>query len=136
MIARLFTAAVLINFVWEMAQMRLYVSTGSWLQDSVGCLSASLGDGGMVLAIWATGALVFRRRDWFRRLRISGYAVMLTTGLILAAAFETAALGAGRWAYGPSMPRLAMMAGLGLLPMLQMVILPAVIFKVVSALER
>ncbi len=135
-VLRLFAAAVLINFGWEMAQMRLYASTGSWLQDSVGCLTASLGDGGMVLIVWATGALVFRRPDWFRRPRVSGYAVMLTMGVFLAAAFETAALGSGRWAYGPSMPRLPMMAGLGLLPMLQMVILPPVIFKVVSALDR
>lgn len=135
-VVRLFAAAVLINFGWEMAQMGLYASTGSWLQDSVGCVSASLGDGGMVLMMWATGALVFRRPDWFRRPRVSGYAFILTTGVMLAAAFETAALGSGRWAYGPSMPRLPMMPGLGLLPMLQMVILPPVIFKVVSALER
>ena len=49
--ARLFAAAVAVNFAWEMAQMRLYASTGSWLQDSVGCLTASLGDGGMILMV-------------------------------------------------------------------------------------
>ncbi len=134
--ARLWTAAVAVNFAWEMAQMRLYASTGSWLQDSVGCLTASLGDGGMILMIWAAGAVVFRRLDWFRRPSVSGYAVMLTMGVILAVAFETAALGSERWAYGPSMPRLPMMARLGLLPILQMVILPPIIFRVVSALER
>ena len=135
-VARLFAAAVAINFGWEMAQMRLYASTGSWLQDVVGCLTASLGDGGMILMIWATGAVVFRRLDWFRRPRVSGYAVMLTMGVILAVAFEMSALRSGRWVYGPSMPRLPMTAGLGLLPMLQMVILPPVIFTVVSVLER
>ena len=134
--ARLSGAAVAINFAWEMAQMALYASTGSWLQDSLGCLTASLGDGGMILIIWGTGALLFRRPDWFRRPRVSGYAVMLTMGVILAVAFEMSALRTGRWAYGPSMPRLPMMAGLGLLPMLQMVILPPVIFTVVSVLER
>ena len=134
--ARLFAAAVAVNFAWEMAQMRLYASTGSWLQDSVGCLTASLGDGGMILMIWATGALVFRRLDWFRRPRVSGYAVMLTMGVMLAVAFEMSALRSGRWVYGPSMPRLPMTAGLGLLPLLQMVILPPVSFTVVSALER
>jgi hypothetical protein len=34
------------------------------------------------------------------------------------------------------MPRLPLAGGLGLLPMLQMMILPPVIFKVASALER
>jgi len=119
-----------------MAQMSLYASTGSWLQDFAECLRASLGDGGMVLGIYAVGALVFRRLDWFRRPGIAGYAVMLTLGVILAAAFELAALRSERWAYTSWMPRLPMMAGLGLLPMLQMMILPPIIFNVASALER
>ena len=135
-LVRIFAAAGALNFPWEMAQMRLYASTGSWLQDSAGCLRASLGDGGMVLIIYAAGALLFRRLDWSRKPRVSGYAVMLTMGAVLAAAFEMAALDSGRWVYGPSMPRLPMTAGLGLLPILQMVILPPIIFKVVSALER
>jgi hypothetical protein len=61
---------------------------------------------------------------------------MLTIGVILAAAFELAALRSGRWAYTPWMPRLPMMAGLGLLPMLQMMVLPPIIFKVASVFER
>ena len=109
--ARLCTASVAVNFAWEMAQMRLYASTGSWLQDSVGCLTASLGDGGMILMIWATGAVVFRRLDWFRRPRVSGYAVRLTMGVILAVALEMSALRSGRWAYGPSMPRMPVTPG-------------------------
>jgi hypothetical protein len=133
---RLFSVAVAVNFAWEMAQMSLYASTGSWVQDSAECLRASLGDGGMILAIYATGALVFRRLDWFLRPGVAGYAVMLTMGVILAAAFEMAALHSGRWAYTAWMPRLPMTAGLGLLPMLQMMILPPIIFTVASALER
>jgi hypothetical protein len=77
-VARLFSVAVAVNFTWEMAQMSLYAPAGSWVQDSAGCLRASLGDGGIVLAIHAAGALFFRRLDWFRRPRVSGYAVMLT----------------------------------------------------------
>ena len=85
--ARLCSASVAVNFAWEMAQMRLYASTGSWLQDSVGCLTASLGDGGMILMMWAAGAVVFRRLVWFRRPSVSGYAVRLTMCVILAVAF-------------------------------------------------
>ena len=133
---RLFSVAVAVNFVWEMAQMSLYVPTGSWAQDSAACFRASLGDGGMVLVIYAAGALLFRRLDWFRRPRASGYAVMLTMGLMLAAGFEMAALRSGRWAYSASMPRLPLTGGLGLLPMLQMLILPPIVFKVTSAIER
>ena len=118
-----------------MAQMSLYASTGSWLQDFAECLRASLGDGGMVLGIYAVGALVLRRLDWFRRPGVAGYAVMLTIGVILATAFELAALHSGRWAYTGSMPRLPLAGGLGLLPILQMMLLPPIIFKVASALE-
>ena len=135
-VVRLFFVAVAINLLWEMAQMGLFASTGSWIRDSAGCVRASLGDGGMVLGIYAVGALVFRRLDWFRRPGVAGYAVMLTIGVILAAAFEMFALRSGRWAYTGSMPRLPLAGGLGLLPMLQMMILPPVIFKVASALER
>jgi hypothetical protein len=135
-VARLVLVAVVVNFAWEMAQMVLYASSASRVQDSVGCLRASVGDAGMILAIDLAGALVFRRLDWFRRPRISGYALMLTMGVILAAAFEMAALRSGRWAYTASMPRLPMAGGLGVLPMLQMVILPPIIFKVACVLER
>jgi hypothetical protein len=135
-VVRLFFVAVAINLLWEMAQMGLFASTGSWTRDSAGCVRASLGDGGMVLAIYAAGALLFRRPDWFRRPGVARYAVMLTIGVILAAVFELAALRSGRWAYTSSMPRLPMMAGLGLLPMLQMIILPPIIFKVTSVFER
>jgi hypothetical protein len=60
---------------------------------------------------------------------------MLTMCLILAAAFEVTALRCGRCTYTASMPRLPMAAGLGLLSMLPMVVLPPLIFKVASALE-
>ena len=135
-LVRLWVVAVAFNFAWEMAQMSLYASSGSWARDSARCLEASLGDGGMILAIYAAGALIVRRPDWFRAPTIPGYAVMLTTGVVLAAAFEVIALRSGRWGYTASMPRLPMAAGLGLLPMLQMVILPPIIFKVAAALER
>ena len=135
-VVRLVFVATAINLLWEMAQMGLFASTGSWIRDSIECVWASIGDGGMVLGIYIAGALVFRRLDWFRRPGVAGYAVMLTIGAILAAVFELAALRSGRWAYTAWMPRLPMMAGLGLLPMLQMLVLPPIIFKIASALER
>ena len=57
-------------------------------------------------------------------------------GVIRAVAVEMSAFRSGRWAYGPSMPRLPLTAGMGLLPLLPMVILPPLIFTLVSALAR
>ncbi len=134
--ARLFAIASAVNFLWEMAQMRLYVGAGPWLQQTTACATASLGDGGMVLAIFATGALVCRRLTWYRRPEWLGYVVMVTSGALLAAAFEMSALRGGRWVYSSSMPRLPFLASLGLLPILQMIVLPPIVFRIAAIVER
>lgn len=131
----IFVAAVVLNFCWEMAQMPFYLTSGTWLEASAGCLSASFGDGGMVLLIYIAGAAVLRRLDWICQPGPEGWAVTLAAGFILAVVFERAALRAGRWAYSPLMPRLLFTSGLGALPILQMTILPPLIFRIASAIE-
>jgi hypothetical protein len=118
-VTRLFTVAVLANFAWEMAGMHLYEPSGSWLQESVACGRASVGDRGIVLLIYAAEVVLFRRSDWFRRPRASAYAVMVIAGIILAVAFEMSALRSGRWAYTASMPLIPTFDQLGLLPIAQ-----------------
>ena len=69
-LAVLFAVSVGVNYVWEMAQMPLYQdmpfdNLRSWLL----CFRASLGDGVIILAIWALGFLIFRERYWFAQAR-------------------------------------------------------------------
>ena len=134
--ARLFGVAVALNFVWEMAQMTLYVPGAPWLQQTIACARASIGDGGMLLIIYAAGALTLRRPDWYYSPGWRGYASMTATGVLVALVFETYALRSGRWAYTASMPTLPFLAGVGVVPILQMVVLPPIIFGAASISER
>ena len=59
-IATVFVVAVLLNYVWEIAQMPLYQRQGSWLEQAAHCFVPSLGDGILVLSILEPS----RTGDW------------------------------------------------------------------------
>lgn len=130
----IFTAAVLINLPWEVAQMSLYVAEGSVVISLWYCFLASIGDGLLVLLIFAAGWLVFRRQDWFTQPGVRGYLLMLAAGASIAVVVEWVASGiAGQWAYAEGMP---LVLGVGLAPLIQMLVLPPLIFRIVSAWRR
>lgn len=58
-----------------------------------------------------------------------GYALMATVGVVIAVLIERHALATGRWAYTDWMPVLPVL-DVGLVPVLQMLIVPAVVFRV------
>ena len=122
--AILFVIAVVINYVWEMAQMPLYESMpfaeiSSWLI----CLRASLGDGLIVMAIWGGGALLFRSSLWFLRRQPIPVLYLLFAGAVIAIGIELHALANGRWSYSPLMPVLPLLE-VGVSPFLQLLLLP------------
>ncbi len=127
----LFVAAVLFNFPWEVAQMPLYVIDGSLLEFALHCIVPSLGDGIIVLMIFGFGGMVLRRPDWSDRPGIAGYTLMLLSGFALAVIIEWAALSVDRWSYSASMTQLPGL-GVGVSPVLQMLLLPPLIFRVVA----
>lgn len=98
------------------------------------CLTCSLGNGLLVLVVLGAGRLVFGTLEWFVRPRTRGYLLMLGVGAALALTVELAALTAGRWQYEPAMPLLPV-ARVGLFPVLQMLLLPVIIFRVVAAVR-
>lgn len=132
-----FSVAVPLNYLWELAQAPLYVGLEEYNAGVFWhCFVASLGDGIMVLLIVAAGAVVLRRRNWFFRPGVAGYGVMLTTGLLLAMLVEWAAVYVlRRWEYTGIMPKLAVLE-IGLVPMAQMLVLPPVIFRIVQLITR
>ena len=133
--AALFAVAVAVNYVWEVAQSPLYAGMERPGLVLWHCLLASLGDGLLVLLIYAAGRAAFGRRDWFERPGAAGYFLMLAAGFLIAAAVEAAALSLGYWGYKDSMPRLPAL-GLGLAPLAQMLVLPPLVFFVVGRLRR
>jgi len=131
--ATIFAVAVLINYPWELAQMPLYEGAGYDGRTFLYCFLASLGDGLVVLLIFAAGWIAFRRREWFMGRGARGYLLMLAAGLIIAVGIERVAVGTGQWQYSEQMPRLF---GVGLAPIAQMLVLPPLIFRVVAAWRR
>lgn len=129
-LASIFLVAVLLNYLWELAQAPLYVGLQSYDRSVLGhCFVASLGDGIIVLAITATGRVILGRWDWFKQPGASGYLVMLATGLALAVLVESVALQLmGRWQYAVKMPRVL---GIGVVPIAQMFLLPPLVFRIV-----
>ena len=129
-----FAIAAAVNYAWELAQRPFYAGMGDLSAALIHCLRAALGDGVLVLVIYGAGVLAFRRRDWFCRPGWRGYAFMFTAGLAIAVAVEWVALHlAQRWSYSERMP---LIAGIGIVPLLQMVVLPPLVFFLVAKWVR
>ena len=133
MLAAIFVVAVGFNYVWELAQSPLYAGMSDFSRMLWHCFAPSLGDGLLVLIIFAAGWVALRQRDWFVRPGVRGYALMLGAGFVIAISVELIAVyGLGRWEYNAGMPLLPGL-GVGLLPIAQMLLLPPIIFRVVAA---
>jgi hypothetical protein len=132
-LVRFFATTVLAGFVsneiWEMAQMSAYVQTAghSWTSTLGLCSRAAVGDVGIILGIYAAGALAAGDLGWGLRGRWNTYATAAVLGLAYAALVEHAALAAGRWWYTDRMPMVSLL-GAGLWPLLQMTLLPPLTF--------
>jgi hypothetical protein len=119
-VAAIFVVAVFANYLWELAQAPLYVSLESFRTVAWHCFVASLGDGLLVLAIFATGWVVLRRHTWFVHPGVTGYGVMVATGLVMGMTVEWVAVHIlVRWMYTAWMPRVPGLA-VGLVLVLQM----------------
>ncbi len=133
-LAVLFVVSVLINYPWERAQATLYVmldgsSIPRWL-----CVMASLVDGLLVLLLYTVGARIFARPTWFEQPGVRGYAVMLAGGLVIGTSVEWMTIyAAPQWTYTSRMP---LLLGIGLVPIAQMLVLPPLVFRIVTAWNR
>jgi len=126
-----FIVAVLLNYLWELAQAPLYVGLEDYNAGVLWhCFVASLGDGIMVLLIVAAGWFTLRQSDWFLRPGVRGYLVIITAGLVLAVLVEWVAVHIlNRWKYTENMPKLPGL-DIGLVPIAQMLVLPSLIFRI------
>lgn len=134
MLSILFAVAVMLNYPWELAQAPLFAGHEDFTSIWWHCFVASLGDGVLVLLIYAIGWLAWRRRNWFEHPGKRGYALMLVSGLTIAAAIEWIAVHVlQRWTYLPAMPQLPVI-DIGIVPIIQMLVLPPLIFRIVAAM--
>lgn len=100
--------------------------TTSLIDDIIGCFVPSLGDGLMTLIIFWIGWLAFRDSKWILKPGVKSYGLMLVTGIFLAVVVELNALYlTGAWDYNERMITIPVL-GVGLLPVLQMTVLPPI----------
>jgi hypothetical protein len=118
-----------LNEIWEMAQMSAYVeTTGHSIMSTLGfCTRAAIGDVGIIMGIYAAGALAAGDPCWGLRSRWNICATAAVLGLVYAVLVEHAALASGRWSYTERMPVVSVL-GAGLWPLLQMTLLPPLTF--------
>ena len=124
--AALASFSALLNFAWEMVVMPAY-DTPSTPAAGIGiamCLLATLGDVGISLGSYAVAASITTRR-WLFRPSLASFATYLAVGLALTSAFEYVNVDVlHRWSYAP---RMLVVAGIGVLPLLQWLVLPPIV---------
>jgi hypothetical protein len=124
----LFVISVALNYTWELAQAPLFVGMESFAAMWWHCFVASLGDGIILLFLHGLGWATFKRWNWSFKPGIRQITFMLITSLGIAILIEWLAVhGLHRWAYADHMPRIPML-DVGMTPILQMLILPPLIF--------
>ena len=131
-LAALFVIALPVNYLWELAQSPLYLPPSRLSDVLLHCFVASLGDGAIVGLIYGVCAILFRERDWYVRMSRSRWVAMLTAGLAVGVLVEWLGLRMQRWIYADTMPLIPGVQ-VGLVPILQMLVLPPLIFWVARA---
>jgi hypothetical protein len=115
-----------LHFTWEMAQAPLFATMKElpFWTATAWCARAAGWDVVISAAAYVCPAFAVRNALWVRRCTALGYAVYFAFGLLVAILIERWAVGSGRWRYDEAMPAIA---GIGVTPLAQWVIVPAVI---------
>ena len=120
--------AFLFNAVWEILQIPLYKEGVYTLQHILFCVLASVADVIMVLLIYFGFGIIFKNAFWINNSNIKRIILLMLIGGVGAVLAEIRHLSIGTWSYAESMP-LIPDVHVGLLPVLQFMILPILIYR-------
>lgn len=123
--------AFMLNFLWEMAQMPLFKNMPFNWETALFCTLASIADCIMVLLLYVGFGLMYKNFMWFRQPRLLQVVLLVITGGVGAVLIEKKYLLLGNWVYSSCMP-VVPVVDVGLSPLLQFMVLPAIIFYVAS----
>lgn len=125
-LVRLFVAAFLLNWIWEISQISFYIESGnSWQKKFLYCTLAAGGDAVLTLLAYGIGALFTRSMRWGIGGGWKVYLTLAVCGAFFALVIEWIAKAFGQWSYNERMPTVPFLQ-VGLLPFLQLtVLLPA-----------
>lgn len=114
-----------LNFLWEMGQARFYSSMkgltfwfATWL-----CTRAAVADVALLVLYFVIAAMVARDAAWPLHPTAKPIATFFALCLLATAGIEHWAIATRRWTYSDDMP---VIFGVGALPLLQWVLIPAV----------
>ena len=119
--------AFLLNFIWELFHLPLYKDSSYDIQHIAFCALASVADALMVLLLYVCFAHLNKKPFWALGMNYLKLFVLMLVGGIGAIIAEVAHTAAGNWAYADAMPILPVF-NVGLTPVLQFLILPALIY--------
>lgn len=128
-------SAYAMHFAWEMAHASLFTPMDRlpFWQATAWCARAAAWDVAISVAAYAAAALAVRRALWIHHSTRWPYAIYFAIGLGITIAIERWAIAAGRWQYREAMPTIA---GIGLAPVLQWVVIPAAMVGIVRWITR
>lgn len=123
--------ALLLNFPWEILQVRLFAGMASapYAEAIKGCIQATLGDVLITLLGFGAVAIAAKNRRWLLAPSGRQVAAFIGIGLSITVLIEWLATH-GRWVkswtYSTSMPLLPG-TGIGLAPLLQWIVVPLLV---------
>lgn len=128
-------AAYALHFAWEMGQASLFTPMDRlpFWQATAWCARAAGWDVVISAAAYLAAAIAARSIVWPRRSTWWAATIYFLAGLGITIAIERWAVSAGRWEYREAMPTLA---GIGLTPLLQWIVIPAAILAITRRIAR
>ena len=128
-------SAYAMHFAWEMAHASLFAPMDRlpFWQATAWCARAAAWDVAISVAAYLAAALAARRVLWIHHPTRWPYAIYFAVGLAITIAIERWAIAEGRWQYREAMPTIA---GIGLTPVLQWIVIPAAMVGIVRWITR
>lgn len=128
-------SAYALHFAWEMGHASLFAPMDRlpFWQATAWCTRAAGWDVVISAAAYLAAVLATKNLLWPRERMRWPIAIYFLVGLAITIAIERWAVSAGRWQYREAMPTIA---GIGLTPLLQWILIPAVILLIARKMMR
>lgn len=136
-ICYIFVVSFFVHLFWEVAHSFLYNWNELPLKNDIyfyipRIIQATIGDGILMVCIYFLGLIKNKKINWVAKMKRSDYTLVILAGFFMALFVEEInVFWLGRWSYTPSMPLIPFF-NVGLTPILQLLILPIFIFKIIG----
>ena len=124
-----FVLAFFMNYAWELLQGPLYEGYSYNAKMISFCALASVADAIMVLLLYFSFAVIYKKTFWIGHLSFIKISFLLIVGGIGAVLTEIRHTSEGNWTYDESMPIIPFVS-VGLSPVLQFMLLPVLIYSI------